>query len=143
MGYTSKQVSPLIGLGVSAISESWRAFAQNEKLLETYQSRVKKGEIPIHRGHLLSEEDRIVRRHILNLMTRFETDWSKAELFTPYLETIPLRLKELAQDGLLKMGKQNCQVTFEGRPFLRNICMAFDARLTRKAPATELFSKTI
>ena len=40
MGYTSRQVSPLIGLGVSAIGDSWTAFAQNEKLVETYQARV-------------------------------------------------------------------------------------------------------
>ena len=31
----------------------------------------------------------------------------------------------------------------EGRAYLRNICMAFDARLIRKAPATQLFSSTV
>ncbi|MBY0469966.1 oxygen-independent coproporphyrinogen III oxidase [bacterium] len=143
MGYTSRQVAPLIGLGVSAIGDSWGAFAQNEKLLETYQTRVQNGEIPIARGHLLDREDQILRRHILNLMTRFATRWDTAELDTPYLKTIPAKLAELVKDGFLRLTPNSCEITAAGRPFLRNICMAFDARLERKAPATQLFSKTI
>jgi oxygen-independent coproporphyrinogen-3 oxidase len=143
MGYTSRQVAPLIALGVSAIGDSWDVFAQNEKLLETYQARVEKGELPLLRGHVLDEEDRILRRHILNLMTRFETRWDEAERYTPHLETVAERVEELKQDGLLELEGHSCRVTPAGRPFLRNVCMAFDARLVRQAPATQLFSKTI
>ena len=143
MGYTSRQVAPLIALGVSSIGDSWGAFAQNEKLLETYQARVEKGELPLLRGHVLDEEDRILRRHILNLMTRFETSWETAAEYTPHLETIADRLEELKRDGLLELEGRRCRVTPRGRPFLRNVCMAFDARLVRQAPATQLFSKTI
>lgn len=143
MGYTSRQVAPLIALGVSAIGDSWRVFAQNEKLLETYTARVDKGEIPILRGHVLDEEDGILRRHILNLMTRFGTRWDRAESYTPHLETVTERLRELENDGLLELGERSCRVTERGKPFLRNVCMAFDARLVRQAPATQLFSKTI
>jgi oxygen-independent coproporphyrinogen-3 oxidase len=143
MGYTSRQVAPLIGLGVSAIGDSWRAFAQNEKLLEAYTARVEKGEIPIHRGHMLSVEDLVIRRHILDLMTRLKTDWSKKELFIEFLNTVPGRLTELAQDKLIELKETECTVTEAGRAYLRNICMAFDARLVRRAPTTQLFSKTI
>ena len=143
MGYTSRQVSPLIGLGVSAIGDSWTAFAQNEKLVETYQARVENGEIPLLRGHLLNEEDQILRRHVLNLMTQFKTNWSSKEDYTVFLETVPERLVELVRDGLVELSKYECRVTDQGRAFLRNICMAFDARLVRQAPATQLFSKTI
>jgi oxygen-independent coproporphyrinogen-3 oxidase len=143
MGYTSRQVAPLIGLGVSAIGDSWRVFAQNEKLLETYAARVEKGEIPLLRGHVLDEEDQILRRHILNLMTRMETRWDTAQAYTPHLETVAERIEELKNDGLLELDGRVCRVTEKGRPFLRNICMAFDARLVRQAPATQLFSKTI
>jgi oxygen-independent coproporphyrinogen-3 oxidase len=143
MGYTSRQVAPLIGLGVSAIGDSWSAFAQNEKLVEVYQARVEKGELPIHRGHILNEEDRILRRHILNLMTRFHTEWSKNQDYAPFLESVPGALAELEKDELLKLAPGSCSVTEQGRAFLRNICMAFDARLVRKAPQTKLFSQTI
>jgi oxygen-independent coproporphyrinogen III oxidase len=143
MGYTSRQVSPLIGLGVSSISDSWGAFAQNEKVVETYQGRVDKGELPILRGHVLDEEDRVVRRHVLNLMTLLQTDWRDSALTTPYLDTVPAKLLELEKDGLLRLSPGRCEVTEAGRPFIRNICMAFDARLARQAPQTKLFSQTI
>jgi len=143
MGYITRQVAPLIGLGVSSISDSWDVFTQNEKRLEDYVARVERGEIPVFRGHQLTKEDRILRRHILNLMTRFETSWESAALYVPFLEKVSDELAEMRRDGLVRVGPRGCTVTEEGRPFLRNICMAFDARLARKAPATQIFSRTI
>ena len=143
MGYITRQVSPLIGLGVSSISDSWHAFTQNEKKLEDYVARVTRGEIPVFRGHLLNAEDKILRRHILNLMTRFETSWEAREMYVPFLETIADKLAELGRDGLVRLTSNRCEVTESGRPFLRNVCMAFDARLARHAPATKFFSQTI
>jgi oxygen-independent coproporphyrinogen-3 oxidase len=143
MGYTSRQVAPLIGLGVSAIGDSWTAFAQNEKVLEQYQERVARGELPIVRGHVLTEEDLVLRRHILNLMTRFETEWESSESRTGYLGDIGERLAELSRDGLVELRAGRLAVRPEGRAFLRNVCMAFDARLVRRAPDTKLFSKTV
>lgn len=143
MGYTSHRVSPLIGLGVSSISDSWDVFVQNEKQLETYEARLALGELPIFRGHQLSQEDSILRRHILNLMTRFETAWESPDLYVPYLDTVATKLAEPQRDGLVKVGSRRCEITNEGKAFLRNICMSFDARLARQAPATQLFSQTI
>jgi oxygen-independent coproporphyrinogen-3 oxidase len=34
MGYTAYKTQLMIGLGVSSISDSWYAFAQNEKTIE-------------------------------------------------------------------------------------------------------------
>ncbi|MEO5969405.1 MAG: oxygen-independent coproporphyrinogen III oxidase [Bdellovibrionia bacterium] len=143
MGYTARQVAPLIGLGVSAIGDSWTAFAQNEKLVETYMARVEKGEIPLFRGHVLNREDQVLRRHILNLMTRLLTSWDSDQLKVEYLQGIRERLDELQCDGLVELQGDSCRISEEGRPFLRNICMAFDARLIRNSPKTELFSRTI
>ena len=36
MGYTQRQTDLMIGLGMSAISDVWQAFAQNEKSVEQY-----------------------------------------------------------------------------------------------------------
>lgn len=143
MGYTSRFVSPLIGLGVSSISDSGDVFVQNEKLLEAYEARVAKGELPLFRGHQLSEEDRVLRRHILNLMTRFETSWGSPELYVPYLDGVAAKLGELRRDRLVRLSTNSCEITNAGKPFLRNICMAFDARLARQAPTTQLFSRTV
>lgn len=143
MGYTARNVAPLFGLGVSAIGDSWNIFAQNEKLLEVYQEKVHNGILPIYRGHVLSAEDLILRQHILNLMTQFETSWHSEQYFTPFLKDVPAKLVELERDGLITLGADTCSITPEGRAFLRNVCMAFDARLSAKAPDAQLFSKTI
>ena len=76
-------------------------------------------------------------------MTRFETSWETTELYVPYLETVNDKLAEMRRDCLVKLGKRSCEITTDGRAFLRNICMAFDARLVRKVPTTQIFSRTI
>ena len=43
MGYTAGKTRLMIGLGMSAISDSWGGFAQNEKNLEAYQHLVSQG----------------------------------------------------------------------------------------------------
>ncbi len=141
MGYTDAFTRPLLGLGVSAIGDAGDAYAQNEKELQVYQERVARRELPLHRGHLLDAEDQVLRRHILNLMTRMETQW-RGEDYTEFLGSVPERLAEFSADGLLQLSDDGCKVTEAGRPFLRNICMAFDARLVRRSPDRPLFSKT-
>lgn len=143
MGYTARNVSPILALGVSSIGDAWTAFAQNEKLLEIYTEKVNQGEIPITRGHLLNEEDLILRQHILNLMTKMKTDWGSDIERLPFLKDVPAKLVEFEKDGLLTLNGTACVVNESGRAFLRNICMALDARLVRKAPETRLFSQTV
>jgi oxygen-independent coproporphyrinogen III oxidase len=75
MGYTTRSTHLMVGLGVSAISDGWSAFAQNVKTVEEYQAIVASGEIPVFRGHILSDEDLQIRQHILNLMCRHRTRW--------------------------------------------------------------------
>jgi oxygen-independent coproporphyrinogen-3 oxidase len=49
----------------------------------------------------------------------------------------------MEKDGLVHFIPNGIQVTEAGKPFVRNICMAFDLLLKRKAPDTALFSMTI
>ena len=142
MGYTESSTQLMIGLGVSSISDSWYAFSQNVKSIEEYQHLVASDIIPLMRGHLLSREDRQVRRHILDLMCRFETVWDKG-LDATTREAILERLREPEADGLVEMLPDRLRVTEQGRLFIRNICMAFDLRLHNKAPETRLFSMTV
>ena len=97
----------------------------------------------IQRGHLLDPEDQVLRRHILRLMTRLETHWDQPADYTDYLTTVAARLAEPAADGLVQLGEASCRVTEKGRGYLRNICMAFDARLARRMPEKALFSRTV
>ncbi|HQW21941.1 MAG TPA: oxygen-independent coproporphyrinogen III oxidase, partial [Bacteroidia bacterium] len=54
MGYTSGRNQLLIGLGVSSISDSWTAFAQNVKTIEQYYKLLEENSFPIFKGHLLN-----------------------------------------------------------------------------------------
>jgi oxygen-independent coproporphyrinogen-3 oxidase len=42
---------------------------------------VEEGKIPVVKGHVLNEEDLIVRRHILNLMCQLETTFNENNSF--------------------------------------------------------------
>jgi oxygen-independent coproporphyrinogen-3 oxidase len=143
MGYSSSKTQLMIGLGVSSISDSWYSFAQNVKDLESYYKILESDKLPIFRGHLLTEEDLIIRKHILNLMCQFETSWKDKLNYFEEIPEILIQLKEMEKDGLLIIKEDSIEVTNAGKPFVRNICMAFDLRLKRKAPDTKLFSMTI
>lgn len=143
MGYTTCATDTMIGLGVSSISDSWTCFAQNVKVVEEYQSLVGTGCFPIYRGHVLSEEDLIVRRIILDIMCRFEAGKPANTLYHSLWIDSLARLTEMSNDGLVEIESDRVSVTEEGRAFVRNICMAFDVRLWRKEPVTQLFSQTV
>ena len=142
MGYTAGKTELMIGLGMSSISDSWYAFAQNEKTIEDYTKKVNQGIIPIFRGHLLTDTDLIIRKHILNLMCNLETEW-KIGLDEKVKSEIIDRLSEIIGDGLLEVSEYKIVVKEEGRMFVRNICMAFDLRLIENKPDTRVFSMTI
>lgn len=143
MGYTANKTLLMVGLGMSAISDSWYAFAQNVKTVKEYQKLVNEGEIPVFRGHLLSDEDLIVRKHILNIMCHFKTKWNLEEKDIVDLQKQTELLVEMAQDGLVKLKEDSIEVPEHARPYVRNICMAFDMHLQKNKPETQLFSMTI
>jgi len=143
MGYTTRSTHLMVGLGVSAISDAWSAFAQNVKTVEEYQSVVATGEIPVFRGHILSDEDLQIRQHILNLMCRHRTRWENGQGKHLDIHGTLLRLSEPLDDNLVDLLPHGIEVTEKGRPFIRNICMAFDARLWSTEMKGQVFSATV
>ena len=143
MGYSSSKTQLMIGLGVSSISDSWYSFAQNEKNLDDYYQLLECDKLPIFRGHQLTDEDLIIRKHILNLMCQFETTWNTTENYFPEIPKVLEQLREMENDGILIIKENGIQVTDKGKTYVRNICMAFDLHLKRKAPETALFSMTV
>lgn len=140
MGYTHQYSKLMIGLGVSSISDSWTAFAQNVKKVEDYISLVNEGQIPVFKGHILDQEDLVIRRHILNLMCKGETSWAKPEEQSAGFSKGLERMALIADDGLVIIKGTELKVTLLGKRFLRNICMALDSRLYANQPQTQLFS---
>jgi oxygen-independent coproporphyrinogen-3 oxidase len=143
MGYTSSKTQLMIGLGASSISDSWYGFAQNEKNIEDYYNKINQDELPVFKGHRLNKEDLIIRKHILNLMCQFETSWDNVKNYFPEIPEVLISLQEMIEDKLILVSENKLTVTEKGKPYVRNICMAFDLRMKRNMPENKLFSMTI
>ncbi len=142
MGYTSSKTQLMIGLGVSSIGDTWYSFAQNEKSIEDYYAQLENNRLPIFRGHLLTEEDLALRKHILDLMCHFRTVWNESDNTIDKVQILE-SLQEMERDELVKILAEGIEVTEKGKPFIRNVCMAFDVRLKRKAPNSRIFSMAV
>ena len=111
--------------------------------MEQYREAVDKNEFPIFKGHILSSEDLILRKHILNIMCKGFTSWENPEQQCDALYAGLERLEELEKDGLVTVGGTHLEVSAAGRMFLRNICMCFDAHYWAKSPTSKIFSSSI
>ncbi|MDI7188992.1 oxygen-independent coproporphyrinogen III oxidase [Leptospira santarosai] len=138
MGYTSKTTDMLLGLGVSAISDSWDCFHQNEKIVKKYQKRIHGDGFATLRGHKLDEEDLIQRSLILQLSTTGTVIIPKR-----ILQDVKLYLASMEDDTLIRWEGNLLSLTEKGRPFLRNVCTGLDLRLRRKSPELRVFSRSI
>jgi oxygen-independent coproporphyrinogen III oxidase len=128
MGFSASRSDALLGLGVSAIGDARMAYAQNEKNLQQYEARVAAGELPLQRGHVLTEEDRQVRALLWTLLSGAAAplDAGQRAAWWPDVEG---SLEALAEDGLLELSSTRIAVTETGRAFLRQIGLAFDRYL--------------
>ena len=143
MGYTANKTQLMIGLGASSIGDSYYAYAQNIKPIEEYTEKVHQGLLPIFRGHLLSPEDLVIRQHILNIMCQFETSWADEEMKFPELADCLQRLTEMENDQLISITDEGLKLASHARPFVRNVCMAFDLKLAKSKLNKRVFSMTI
>lgn len=139
MGYTDQRTDVLLGMGVSSISETPYSFHQNEKVLPLYEAALNEGRLPTLRGHILTDEDKVRREQILQLMTNFEVSFINEEQEAKSKEF----LAEMIKDALVEVKDHKLVVNEEGRPFLRNACVFFDERLKSKQPQTKIFSQSI
>lgn len=140
MGYADRYTPLMIGLGVSSISDSWTAFAQNVKTVEEYHAKIKADELPVVKGHLLNEEDLIIRSYILDMMCKGKVS---LEGNIQIDDKIKKRLVPLMIDGLVLVEDSKVEITELGQSFLRNVCMAFDERLQKTKERDNLFSQAI
>lgn len=142
MGYTTHNNPLLLGIGPSSISDAQTMFSQNAKTLEEWNEAIDANKLPLHRGHLLSAEDIILRKHVLNIMCRNKTNWSNENDQCDFLQTTLELLKPLEEDGLCIVTEHSVEVTETGQAFLRNIAACFDARLYRSKGEKTMFSRT-
>ena len=133
-GYSLHMADDLLGLGVSAISQIGDFYLQNERDLDAYYRLVEGGKMPFTRGCKVTGEDKLRRHIIMSLISDLRLDISDCNYqfgidFATRFQHELASLQSLAGDGLLEISDREITVTHRGRPFLRNICMPFDAYL--------------
>jgi oxygen-independent coproporphyrinogen-3 oxidase len=133
-GYSRHMADDLLGLGVSAISQIGDFYLQNERDLEAYYQLIDAGELPANRGCKVNSEDRLRRHIIMSLISDLKLDLFECNRqfgidFPDRFRAELAQLQPMVEDGLLECTQQEIRVTRRGRPFLRNICMPFDAYL--------------
>lgn len=138
MGYADVRTDVLLGVGVSAISETRSCYHQNEKVLPVYERRIDAREIPTLRGHRLTAREARRREQILSLMTAFRApldagDAAEARAF----------LAPLIEDGLVIVDDREVRLTEAGRPFLRNAAAFFDDPYRLERPSAAVYSSAI
>jgi oxygen-independent coproporphyrinogen-3 oxidase len=136
-GYTTDQARTLIGVGVSAIGQLPQGYAQNTANEVAWRKAVAEGVLPTARGVAVTQDDRFRAEIIERLMCDFAVDVEAVsrrhgrEL--PAGEALEAALAGLEQDGVIDRKGRLIAVTELGRPFVRQVCAAFDAYLAPDA----------
>jgi oxygen-independent coproporphyrinogen III oxidase len=145
-GYSTRGGADIYSFGMSSISQAEGFYWQNHKELPAYYAVLNANRLPLHRGYIMTAEDKVRRTTIMRLMCDLGLDYAAMsrllgldfkEHFVRELES----LDDMEADGLLVKTPEGLIVTDLGRLLIRNIAMRFDAyAATRKE---NRFSRTI
>ncbi|MGM0557238.1 MAG: oxygen-independent coproporphyrinogen III oxidase [Myxococcota bacterium] len=147
-GYSTGKGVDIMGFGISAISQSRTSYFQNEKDIDAFEASVRDDDIPVVRGVVLSEDDKIRRAAIMDVMCKTTVDFKgfsrrHGVQFDQYFEREIAALDELERDGLVERHADSLRITRMGRLFIRNIAMCFDDYLRKRDDRTHRYSKTV
>lgn len=148
-GYSTSREADLIGMGVSSISKISDAYSQNYKSVKNYEESLLNNHLPIERGYILNQDDRIRQAVIESLTCHNMIDIDNIETqfnlgFNDYFSQVIPELNTLAEDGLIEKNGKKWLVSPKGRVLIRNICMVFDKYLLKNVSAnSQTFSRTI
>ena len=147
-GYTTKGGANLIGIGLTSIGEGEGYYAQNTKDMNSYETALDAGKLPFERGVELSEDDKLRKAVIMELMANFSVDIKRVEKehginFKEYFSDALEALQEFVEGELITITDEKISVTPTGTLLIRNIAMPFDAYMTKYNDSKKSFSKTV
>jgi len=133
-GYSTEPDCDLIALGVSAIGRIGATYSQNAKTLDEYCDQLDQGLLPIARGLTLSPDDILRRAVITSVMCQGRVNFEAVGLahsidFQSYFSSELAALQSLADQGLVRIGAGDIEVTEIGWYFVRAVAMVFDRYL--------------
>jgi oxygen-independent coproporphyrinogen-3 oxidase len=145
-GYSTRGGADIYAFGMSSISQADGIYWQNIKELPGYCAALDAGRMPLAKGYILTDEDKLRRQTIMRLMCDLSLEYAAMSDrlhidFRNYFEAELKSLADLEADGLVQRHKDGLTVTEAGRLFIRNIAMRFDPY--NAANREGRFSKTI
>ena len=146
-GYSTHSELEMIALGISGISQGEDLYYQNEKDIGRYYAALEEGELPVKKILSLTEEDKLRRKVIMQIMCRGEVNYNRffKETGVDFMEKFSQELNQMKafeKDGLVQQHIGGFKITDRGRLFLRNISMLFDGFINEKQHKTA-YSKTV
>ena len=146
-GYTTKGFSQTVGIGLTSISEGVEHYAQNHKDMAAYEAAIDSGILPTERGIKLTQEDRLRKSVIMELMNNLSLEFSHAQQefgidFRSHFAREIALLAPYEEAGLLTISQDAIATTQTGAMLIRNIAMCFDVYL-HNTNEQKRFSKTI
>jgi oxygen-independent coproporphyrinogen-3 oxidase len=128
-GYTTDRADTLLGFGLSSISTLPQGYLQNTSRLQEYKKALNDRLTTTRRGITISEQDKLRRELISELMCFYDADLSKLcaqhkikESFKSELAT----LKPLIDAGMVEIEGSIIRVKDAGKPYIRTVCATFD-----------------
>ncbi len=137
-GYCTKRTTgQVFAFGVSGISQLSGGYMQNLKDLSGYMKCLNEGILPVEKGYVVTDEQKVVRSVINELMCNEFINWEEvAESFN--LELLDLKkiigyntdvLTSFRKDGLIEFSDTTLKITEAGALFIRNVVSVFDPAL--------------
>ncbi|MEM7446327.1 MAG: oxygen-independent coproporphyrinogen III oxidase [Pseudomonadota bacterium] len=132
-GYTTDRAETLIGFGASSIGALPQGYVQNVVETGAYMRATGDGVLPVMKGRMLDNDDRLRRWIIDRLMCDLVVDLAEAaeihgvpsDIFVPELD----RLGPMQEEGLVRLEGNKVTILEAGRPVMRAVAAVFDAYL--------------
>ena len=148
-GYcTRKTTGQVYAFGVTAISQLEDGYAQNVKSIEEYISLTGNGILPVERGYILTDAQKLAKAVITDLMCNMRVSFSEvasasgvtAEAVKEAVRIDGEVLGGLEGDGLITFTGDEIRVTETGAFFIRNVAAALDREYHE---AVQTYSKPV
>lgn len=123
-GYSGRDVGPVIGVGIGAVSDVDGHLYWNEPLPETWAARLREGLLPVACTRPSTPAERRRRRAVEHLLCSLEL---RAEHARGGLEAAYAQLADREREGWVRALDDRIVVTDQGRGCLHDLCAAFGA----------------
>ena len=145
-GYSTHADTDMIAMGMTSIGKINDCYSQNERHEHGYFEGIDADIIPIFQGYRLTDDDKLRREVIQDLMCQGIVNFSGISQaysinFKEYFSSELKRLQPLAVDGLVEISDEQVVVQPFGRLLLRNIAMVFD--IYQQPSKEQRFSRVI